>query len=145
MQKIHVSEIFTTDTITVFNAISDHENFLSGGGLKCTLIKKGMNNINGIGAIRKVISKKITFEEEIIEFEPNMRYAYKIISTIPKKPFEHKKGWLDFHNINGITHVHWHSHFTIKIPLIGGLIGWFVKNQTAKIFQSRLKYIKNKL
>ena len=61
MQKIHVQTVFDNDIETVFKAISDHASFLSGGGLRCELIKAGDIEANGNGAIRKVISKSLTF------------------------------------------------------------------------------------
>lgn len=141
MQKIHVSRSYDKDLETIFNTISDHARFLSGGGLKCTLIKQGKDDINGNGAIRKVVSKSLTFEEEIFDYQKNLRFSYVILSTTPKKPLFHKKGWLDFSYKNGKTQVDWHSHFKITVPIIGGLIGWIVKGQMAKVFEKRLKYI----
>jgi len=145
MQKIHVSETYNSEIEPVFNAISDHANFLSGGGLSCTILKPGKIDPNGMGAIRQVVSKSLTLDEEIVEFEKNKCFAYVIISTKPKKPLFHKKGWLEFHYKDGITTVDWHSHFSISIPVVGGLIGWFSKKQMAKVFENRLKYIKQDL
>ena len=145
MQKVHVSQVYDLDVETVFNAISDHESFLSGGGLKCVLIKEGKHQRNGDGAIRKVISKKLTFIESIFEYEKNMRYSYLIQSTEPSQPLKHNKGWLDFTYKDGKTRVDWHSHFQITTPLIGGIIAWFVAKQLAKVFQNRLDFTKSSL
>jgi hypothetical protein len=142
MQKVHVSQVYNCDLETVFNSISDHESFLSGGGLKCILLEEGKYHRNGDGAIRKVISKKLTFFESIFEYEANMRYCYLIKSTEPSYPLKHYKGWLDFTFINGKTRVDWHSHFQITIPIIGGLIGWFVGRQLGAVFQTRLDFTK---
>jgi hypothetical protein len=145
MHKVHVNQVYECDLATVFNAISDHESFLSGGGLKCILLEEGKHNRNGDGAVRKVISKKLTFIESIFEFEKNMRYCYLIQSTEPSYPLKHKKGWLDFTEKDGRTRVDWHSHFEITIPIIGGVIGWFVGKQLAKVFQTRLDFTKKDL
>lgn len=142
MNKVHVNQVYNCDLGLVFKAISDHESFLSGGGLKCILLEEGKNNRNGDGAVRKVISKKLTFIESIFEYEENMRYSYIIQSTEPSYPLKHKKGWLDFTFKDGQTRVDWHSHFHITVPIIGGLIGWFVGKQLAQVFQSRLDFIK---
>jgi hypothetical protein len=145
MNKVHVSQIYDVDLETVFNAISDHESFLSGGGLKCILLEEGKQHRNGDGAIRKVISKKLTFIESIFEFEKNLRYSYLIQSTEPSYPLRHKKGWLDFTYKNGKTQVDWHSHFEISIPIVGSIIGWFVGKQLANVFQGRLDFIQKTL
>ena len=145
MQKVHVSQVYHCDLETVFNTISDHESFLSGGGLKCILLEEGKHHRNGDGAIRKVISKKLTFIESIFEYEENMRYSYLIQSTEPSYPLLHKKGWLDFTFKDGKTRVDWHSHFQMTIPVIGGIIAWIVGKQLAKVFQDRLDFTKNTL
>jgi len=79
LQKIHVSKTYNKNLNEVFDAISDHADFLSGGGLKCTLIKPGVDDINGNGAIRKVESNSLTFEEKIFDFQKNKHFAYVII------------------------------------------------------------------
>jgi len=145
MQKIHIQAVFDNDIKTVFNAISDHANFLTGGGLRCVLVKTGEKNLNGNGAIRQVISKGLTFEEEIFDFQPNKHFAYVILSTTPKLSLRHDKGWLDFQQIDGKTQVDWHSHFEITIPIIGGLIGWFAKRQMSQVFAKRLSFIQTNL
>ncbi len=145
MQKVHVSQVYDSNLETVFNAISDHESFLSGGGLKCILLEEGTNTRNGDGAIRKVISKKLTFIESIYNFEKNLRYCYQIQSTEPSYPLKHKKGWLDFTYKDGKTRVDWHSHFQITVPIIGGIIGWVVKKQLANVFQDRLDFTRKML
>ena len=141
MQKIHVRKTYNKELNDVFESISDHAKFLSGGGLKCTLIKQGIDDINGNGAIRQVESKNLIFEEKIFDYNKNKHFAYQIISTTPKKPLFHKKGWLDFSFHDGITTVDWHSHFKITLPIIGGLIGWIAKAQMQKAFVKRLNYI----
>ena len=59
----------------------------------------------------------------------------------PNKPIKHNKGWLDFTQEKGKTRVEWHSHFEVTIPIVGRIIGWFVKREMAKVFQNRLKFI----
>jgi hypothetical protein len=145
MQKVHVSQVYDCDLELVFKTISNHELFLSGGGLRCVLLEEGKNQRNGDGAVRKVISKKLTFIESIFEFEENLRYSYLIQSTEPSYPLKHKKGWLDFTFKDGKTRVDWHSHFQITVPIVGGIIGWFVGKQLAKVFQTRLDFTKTEL
>lgn len=145
INKIHVTETFNSDLNTVFNRISDHADFLSGGGLKCQLLKSGTEEVNGNGAIRQVINPKLTFEEKIFEFQQNKHFAYVITSTKPKKPLKHHKGWLDFKQVGDAVQVDWHSHFEITVPLFGGVIGWFIKNAMSRVFVGRLKYLKTRM
>ena len=145
MQKVLVKISIICELDKVFDSISDHEKFLSGGGMKCTLLKEGSVHRNGVGAIREVKTIKLTLFERITEFEPKLRYSYLIESTKPSYPLKHDKGWLDFTYSDGKTHIDWHSHFKITTPIIGPIIGFFVKKQLAKIFQSRLEYAKKNL
>ncbi len=142
MHKIHVTETYNEDLKIIFAKISDHAEFLSGGGIQCSLLKEGETDKNGVGAIRKVVSEKLTFEEEIIGYQENIRFSYLITSITPKKPIKHHKGWLDFKQLNGKTQVDWYSHFEVTTPIIGWLIGIIVKKSMSKVFQSRLEYIK---
>ena len=127
MHKIYVKEVYSEDIGHVFNKISNHAQFLSGGGLKCQLLKEGSPHKNGNGAIRQVVSSQLTFEEEVFDFIENKHFAYIIISITPNKPIKHHKGWLDFSQINGQTHVEWYSNFEVTIPLVGGVIGWLAE------------------
>jgi len=145
MQRIHVSEVYDSSLKKIFAEVSNHEQFLTGGGLTCRLLKEGDVDRNGNGAIRQIVSQSVTFKEEIFEYQDSMHFAYVILSLTPNKPLKHKKGWLDFTEIDGKTLVDWHSHFEITIPVVGGLIGWFVKRGIAKVFKKRLAYLKERL
>ncbi len=140
IHKIHVTAIFDENIDATFGTISDHETFLSGGGLSCKLINKGTTDINGDGAIRLVKSAKMNFEEKVFDFTPQQHFAYLITSTQPQMPLKHIKGWLDFTDLNGKTQVDWHSHFKVTTPIIGPVIGWFMKRQMSAVFNKRLAY-----
>jgi len=141
MHKIHVTAYIEKDIVDVFAAVSDHRTFLSGGGLACHLIKKGMPEKNGLGAIRTVRSKSHTFTEEITSFETNKSFDYLITEIKPKLAFKHHAGWLEFTPEDGNTRVDWHSHFTFTTPVVGHVIGWFVKQQIEKTFLQRLNHL----
>lgn len=140
IHKIHVTAIFDDSIDAVFANISNHETFLSGGGLNCKLIAKGSKDTNGDGAIRLVQSSQMSFEEKIFDFTPQQHFAYLITTTQPKMPLKHHKGWLDFTDMNGKTQVDWHSHFEITKPIIGPIMGWFMKRQLSAVFSKRLAY-----
>lgn len=142
MHKIHVTQTYNEELKIIFAKISDHESFLSGGGLKCRLLKEGISDKNGDGAIREIVSSKLTFEEKIFDYQENIRFSYLITSTNPKKPIKHHKGWLDFKQLNGKTQVDWHSHFEVTVPVIGWIIGLFVKKAMSDVFKSRMDFIK---
>lgn len=141
MHKIHVTVYIEKNIADVFATVSDHRKFLSGGGLTCHLIKKGITEKNGIGAIRTVRSKSHTFTEEITSFETNKSYDYLITEIKPKLALKHHAGWLEFNQEDKMTRIDWHSHFTFTTPVLGHFIGWFLKKQIEKIFLQRLNHL----
>ncbi|MCX7553573.1 SRPBCC family protein [Marinicella sp. S1101] len=145
MQKVHVTVNFNQDLKTVFNAIVDHRSFLSGGGLTCRLTQDGKPHKNGQGAIRKIRTKKYTLTEKITAYEHLKSYDYLITDIAPKVNFTHHNGWIEFTPVDDHIRVDWHSHFTFNTPIIGRMIGYFVQQQTAKIFLQRLNYVRNNL
>ena len=146
MHKVHVTVYFQQDLADVFTAITDHRNFLSGGGLTCRIIRPGISHENGLGAIRAVSSKKYTLIEEISAFIQNESYDYVIKEITPPIKFRHHNGWIQFtEESHKKIRVEWHSHFTFTTPVIGHLIGWMVKRQLEKIFLQRLNYMKKQM
>jgi len=141
MHKIHVSELINKDITTVFEAISDHRSFLSGGGLSCHLIKKGSPNKNGLNAVRTVRSKQYTLTEVITDFKENKSYDYLITEIKPAIAITHHNGWIECSEEQGNTRVDWHSHFTHNTPIIGYFMGWVLKRQFEKMFIKRLQYL----
>ncbi len=142
MQHVHVTVEINRSLPETFAAVSDHRNFLTGGGLVCHLIREGKEHRNGIGAVRTVRSKKYTFTEEINEFVINKSFDYLITDIKPKVPVIHHNGWLEFTEIDSNkTRVDWQSHFTVTTPVIGSIIGWFAKKQLEKTFTQRLNHL----
>lgn len=142
MHKVHVTVLYHKKLPEVFAAITDHHSFLSGGGLKCHLIKPGETQKNGLGAIRAVQTQKYTLIEEITTFKENESYDYVIKEIKPAVAFIHHNGWLEFKQVDNQVQVDWHSHYTFTQPFIGHIIGWFVKLKLKKVFLQRLNYIK---
>ncbi len=143
MHQVHVTVYFDQKLDDIFAQISDHRKFLSGGGLTCRMMQKGVPNKNGKGAVRMVRTKKRTLIEEITDFEENKGYDYLIKEVRPPAAFTHHSGWLEFTEVNDQVRVDWHSHFTFTTPIIGHFIGWLVKRQLEKVFLQRLNYVKN--
>ncbi len=140
IHKIHVNALFNAPIDEVFESISDHPQFLSGGGLQCQLLQTGDTETNGKGAVRMISSPKIQFEEKITAFNAPKHYAYLITSTQPHVPIKHIKGWLDFVSVGEQTQVDWHSHFEVSTFLVGPVIGWVMKRQLSKVFHKRLTH-----
>ncbi|MEL6180735.1 MAG: SRPBCC family protein [Myxococcota bacterium] len=123
MYTIHVTQTFEASIEQVFEALSDHETFLTRGDTACRLIETGHEERNGVGAVREVRSGALRFIEAIPEFERPTSYTYRIrtltVMGLPL-PVVHDQGWLEFHRTtDSTTRVDWRSRFRITIPIIG--------------------------
>ena len=68
----------------VFDAISDHEAMTNwpGVSLSC-LIREGTQR-NGQGAIREIFARGLKVVEELVCWDPPVRYDYKILKGSPR-------------------------------------------------------------
>lgn len=126
MNELHVSMDFKAPAEQVFDAVSDHARFLTGGGAVCRRTREGKPHPNGVGAIREVDAGSLHFEEEILAFDPPRRYDYKIIRLTAKdrpSPVEHELGWVSVEPTATGCRVDWHTRYRVRIPLLG----WWVE------------------
>ncbi len=74
----------------VWAALADHEAMSSWGpGIKVTLTKKGLEDRNGVGAVRRISAPgpAPTVVEEITRFEPGSVLAYQALAGVPLKNY----------------------------------------------------------
>lgn len=129
MYHLQVSMEFAAPIDRVFDAVSDHETFLTDGETTCRLVREGTPDRNGMGALREVRSGSLLFREEIIQFDRPSRYDYVIVSLKGRgdrpPPIKHERGWLSLEAIGARTRVEWHTKFSVTIPLVGWLLERF--------------------
>lgn len=116
-QHIVAKKTINASKEAIFSIITDHENTHTWVKEvdKVLLISKG-ENINGLGAIRKVYFKPAlwtTVEEEVTGFLENQSYTYKIISKMPGL-VAHKGVWTLDETAQGLTKVVWDVHIEFK-------------------------------
>jgi uncharacterized protein YndB with AHSA1/START domain len=69
---------------TVFAVLTDHRGYAKLTPLrKSELEREGEPAPNGIGAIRKLIAVGPPLREEVIAYEPDERFSYKLLSGLP--------------------------------------------------------------
>ncbi|MEO0603375.1 MAG: SRPBCC family protein, partial [Myxococcota bacterium] len=111
----------------VFGFVSDHERFLTGAGLTCTMGHAGRDDPNGEGAVRLVRSGPLLFREVITSFEPDTRYEYVIrMLRGPlgvRMPVTHELGWVELTPHGDLTDVVWGSRFEIDLPFGTRFVG----------------------
>ncbi len=120
MPEIRATTTIEADNDRVFDFVSDHERFLSGAGMTCTMGHAGRDEPNGLGAVRLVRAGRLLFREEITAFEPNHRYEYVIrMLRGPlglRAPVTHELGWIELSPNGAGTHVVWGSRFEVDLP-----------------------------
>ncbi|MFO0043770.1 MAG: SRPBCC family protein [Pseudomonadota bacterium] len=142
MPRIHARQRFDAPPAAVFAALSDHAAFLSGGAVRCRLLREGDAARDGVGAVREVRTGGLVFVEDIVAFEPPRHDAYLIRTLSTTRgwalPIHHERGWLEFAADGGDTVVDWHSRFQIAVPLLGRVFAPLVALRIRRGFDALL-------
>lgn len=78
----------------------------------------------------------VVLDEQITDFEPPNRLAYRIIASKPVE-VEHEGGVIELTAVAEGTEIRWRSTFKLKIPLIG----WFVTRRAARQFEKGFRAV----
>ena len=119
MKSVHVTRRIPAQAEEVFDLLADHANydrFRPINGSK--LLREGEPAPNGVGALREIKVRPLTFEEEITTYERPSRLDYLI--TKLNVPFQHDGGSITLSPDGDATHVDWRSGFSVPTPIIGG-------------------------
>ena len=126
MHTININQTYSAGRDHVFDLLSDHERFLAGKDLSCTLITPGEDERNGMGAVRRVDGGSMIFTERINVFDRPQAYEYRITELSGWMgrwlPMHHDQGRLEFSETPEGTRVDWMSRFEVRIPLLGWLL-----------------------
>ena len=146
MFKIKVEKFIKSDIKSVFNIMSDHENYFNFPGITASfLLEHGIEEKNGKGALRKINLGPIEFSERIIHFEPPFRMAYQIEKSRPF-PIMHEKGEITLKEKGEGTQITWTSTGNVAIPLIGRLIlDKIFEKRGVHLFENTLGFLEKKL
>jgi uncharacterized protein YndB with AHSA1/START domain len=129
----------------VFEAISDHEQFLvAADGTNTKVVKGGRSERNGLGCIREVkAGKRAWYVEEITAWERPSHFEYTIRKA--SMPIHHEGSRLSFTAAAGGTDVQWSSRFSIPIPILGLFLGTTAAKLYSKAFTGLLTTAKAQL
>lgn len=116
-KTVHSSKYIQASVATIFKIISDHEgtpNWVQD--VKVVKVLKHGTVKNGKGTIRSVTFRPVmwsTIQEEIIEFNPNQDYSYRITEGMPGL-VSHLGHWILEPSNDGMTKVIWDVSFEFK-------------------------------
>ena len=120
METIHVTRTIPAPPEAVFDRLADHANYERFRGIHGSrLLREGEPPPDGLGALREIKVRSLTFHEEITAYERPTRFDYLIVKL--NVPFEHHGGSIQLTPDGEETHVDWRSSYTVPTPLIGRL------------------------
>jgi len=136
-QFLQMNVEFNAPVSEVFNQLSDHENMGKVLGAKVVRIKDGVQNINGVGSVRRITPIPFAgFEETVTAFESDKLVEYTITKGSPLK---NHLGRMIFSEYQGKTKLHYTIQFEPKLPI--PLSGLIVKAALEKILLSGLNKV----
>ena len=119
MQSIHVTRTMAAPPEAIFDLLADHANYDRFRPIQASrLLREGNPPPNGLGAVREIKVRPLTFEEEITAYERPTRLDYLIVKL--NVPFEHHGGSIRLGPAGEATHVDWRSSYSVPTPVVGG-------------------------
>jgi ribosome-associated toxin RatA of RatAB toxin-antitoxin module len=120
MRSVHVTRTIPAPAEAVFDLLADHANYDRFRPIHGSeLLREGKPPPNGLGALRRIKVRPLTFDEEITAYERPTRLDYLIVKL--NVPFDHRGGSIRLTADGDATAVDWRSTFSVPTPLIGGL------------------------
>jgi hypothetical protein len=144
VEDIHVRFRIGAPLETVFDAVSDHERFLSNARTHTTIARAGEPDRNGRGCLREVRAKPLLrFVEEITAWERPTSFDYMVRECT--LPLRHHGGRLTFTREDGGTLIDWTTRFEVPVPIVGGMLAAVAKRILARAFDDFLCGAKTRL
>jgi hypothetical protein len=144
MTKVRVTQHIAGDLETVFDRISDHETFLGQfPAMHARVVTLGSPERNGLGCLREVfVDREIRYLEEIVAWSKPTSFEYLIREA--SMPIRHYGSRLELTSAsNGGTDVVWTSHYDIPMPIVGWMVGSYMKSRYEAAFGQILQQTSN--
>lgn len=119
----------------VWSVVSDHERMKEWTGLASQLLRPGLRERNGVGAVRKLGVLGAGAEEEIVEFVPGERYVYRLLRGAPLR---NHRGTFMLIPEGSATRVRWAAQFEAVVPGTGA----FLAAGITRLFRTSLGRLK---
>jgi uncharacterized protein YndB with AHSA1/START domain len=120
MRTIHVTRTIDAPPEAIFDLLSDHAGYERFRGITGSeLLREGDPPPNGLGALRGIKVRPLSFEEEITAYDRPSRLDYRIVKL--NVPFDHHGGSIRLTPTAEGTNVDWRSSYTVPSRLAGGV------------------------
>ena len=106
---------------TVWAVLIDHEGMRDWApGLKAKVTKSGSGERNGLGAVREISSAlpMPAIVEEIVEFAPPNRFAYRALAGVPLRNY---RGDVELRAAGQGTKISYSISGESRVPLVGNV------------------------
>ena len=139
--SIYVDLLLDAPIEVVFHRLSDHANLNQFPSVEeSELLRPGIDHPNGKGALRRIKSGFVEFEEEIIGYDAPVMMEYIVRASAPYN-LDHKFGMIRLEKQGDKTKVVWISEGDITTPIIGGLLERIANRVGTKAFEDLLHTI----
>jgi hypothetical protein len=128
----------------VFDAVSDHERFFTGGRITLArIVRPGEKDRNGLGCLREIRTTRVRFVEEITSFDRPGSFEYVIREC--SLPMRHEGSRLELTRRGDGTEVDWTSSFEVPVPAVGPVLTRMWQNALTVEFTRLLIQAKDRL
>jgi uncharacterized protein YndB with AHSA1/START domain len=102
---------------TVFEVLTDHRGYSAVTPLRRSVLEReGESAPNGVGAIRVLTAVGPPLREEVVAYEPPLRFSYKLLSGLPVR--DHL-GTVELTPNGGGTRMVYAVRTTPTVPVVG--------------------------
>ena len=119
-QQIDVTVETQAPRDAVWRVLADSPHYADWGVWDRSVMERpGTSEPNGLGAIRVLTQGKRNLREEVVAFEPSVRFDYRVLSGIPVRDYVARVDLSD--RAGGGTTIRWRSTFSAA-PLLDVVI-----------------------
>ena len=143
MQTISLQMSFNAPIERLWAMLIDYEGYASFPKIEAArVVTRGADHPAGVGAVRELRVDGMTFSEQIVEFDPPRRLAYRITASRPLK-LRHDIGRMELTERDGRVDLTWSSTFAVDVPIVGGLLTYVARFGMERTFRAILLHVKS--
>ncbi len=125
---------------TTWRAYADYEGWTHWAGIGTVrIVRPGSRERCGVGCVRRITAGGVSVDEEIVEFAPPSRMAYRVVRG--GIPIKDHLGEVTFEPTPEGTRVCWCARFDSRVP---GL-GWLWRFVVRRVFNRTLNGLERNL
>jgi hypothetical protein len=110
----------TADPATVYALLRDGASWPTWSPIDSFRLEKpGIDEPEGIGAVRELVNGRVTGHDTIVELVQDRRFSYTHVSTLPVRNY---RGDVDLEPTGEGTAIRWVTEFDPKYPGTGWLV-----------------------